>query len=249
MSAESIIKAQARNILKKNFVKAIVAMLIITLPLTMIDGATSIISLAVMNYITSDGTARILVYAVGYPVEFIMGFLLSPVINGYIRAFYRAAYTETIDLGAARYSSALSLNIRYFIRMLLPALVCYLPLIIYETIAVNINSTFHGSTVYHDFYFVIAVLSSLLITLWSIRYFTVFTVSADNPQFTPQQVFGYNKYIMQNHSGNVARLVFSFFPWMLLCLTILPMLYVIPYMTQSLCISAKWITKAAVEVN
>ena len=39
-----------------------------------------------------------LVYSIGYPVEVIMAFLFSPIINGYIRAFYKAAYTESIDM-------------------------------------------------------------------------------------------------------------------------------------------------------
>ena len=85
--------------------------------------------------------------------------------------------------------------------------------------------------------------------MYSLRYFTVFTVSADNPDFSPKQVFQYNKYIMKNRTGSAAKLIFSFTPWILLCLLILPMLYVIPYMTQSLCVSAKWMTKAALEEN
>ena len=54
---------------------------------------------------------------------------------------------------------------------------------------------------------------------------------------------------MKNRTGSAAKLIFSFTPWILLCLLILPMLYVIPYMTQSLCVSAKWMTKAALEEN
>ena len=256
MSAEPIIKSQARDILKHNFVRAITALLILTLPLTIIDSTTTLTSFAVQSLVTDKATADILVYVIGYPVEIIMGFLFSPVINGYIRAFYRAAYTETIDLkdvffyfGGSRYINALSLNIRFILRMLLPILLCYLPLIAFDIVSGSAGSEFNSSVLHHNLRFILAVLSTFLVVLWSIRYFTVFTVSADNDQFTPRQVFAYNKYIMQNRTGNVARLIISFIPWMLLCLTVLPMLYVIPYMTQSLCISAKWTTKTAIEVN
>ena len=254
MSPEKIIKSQARDILKKNFVKALAALLIILLPYYIIDGTTTVISMLVPKFVSDEQLAMILVYSIGYTVEIIAGFLFSPIINGYIRAYYMTAYTEKMDMkdvfyyfGNSRYINALSLNIRFILLMLLPALILFSPLIIYEIIAANFTDEFYGSLLYHNFYFILAVLSSITVTLYSLRYFTVFTVSADNPQFTPKEVFAYNKLIMKNRTGNAAKLIFSFVPWLLLCLLVLPMLYVIPYMTQSMCISAKWMTKSALE--
>lgn len=254
MSPEFIIKSQARDILKKNFVKAIAALLIVLIPYYIIDGATTALSMAIPQFVSDEDLAVILVYSIGYPVEVIAGFLFSPIINGYVHAYYMAACTEKMDIkdvfryfSGGRYGSALSLNIRLIIRMLLPVLVLYSPLIIYEIISVNFTKDFYDTMLYHNFYFILAVLSTISTTLYALRYFTVFTVSADNPQFTPKEVFGYNKYIMKNRTGSAAKLVFSFIPWMLLCLLVLPMLYVIPYMTQSMCVSAKWMTKAALE--
>lgn len=256
MSPESMIKSQARDILKKNFVKAIAALAIVLIPYCIIDGATTAISMTVPLFVSDENLAMILVYSIGYPVEVIAGFLFSPIINGYVRAFYRAACTENMDMkdvfwyfNKGRYGSALSLNIRLIIRMLLPVLVLYSPLIIYEIISANFTDNFYDTMLYHNFYFILAVLSTISTTLYAMRYFTVFTVSADNPHFTPKEVFSYNKYIMKNRTGSAAKLVFSFVPWMLLCLLVLPMLYVIPYMTQSMCVSAKWMTKAALEEN
>ena len=118
MSAEAIIKSQARDILKHNFVKAIAALAIILLPYGIIDGTTTVISCLVPQFVSDEQLATIMVYSIGYPVELIMGFLYSPVINGYIRAFYKAAYTENIDLkdvfyyfSGEHYADALGLNI------------------------------------------------------------------------------------------------------------------------------------------
>ena len=256
LSAEAIVKSQARSLLKHNYVRAITALLIVLLPFYIIDGTTTAISCALSDAISDGDLATVLIYSIGYSVEIIMGFLYSPVINGYVRAFYKAAYSGTIDLKdvfyhfqRGRYGSALSLNIRLILRMLLPILILYSPLIIFEIIASNTGSEFYGSVLYFNCHFLFSVLSTITTTLYSLRYFTVLTVSADNPQFTPKQVFAYNKYIMQDHTGNAAKLILSFTPWMLLCLLVLPMLYVIPYMTTSLCISAKWMTKASLEVN
>ncbi len=256
MSAEAIIKSQARGILKHNFVKAIMALLIVLIPYSIMDGTTTVISCLIPQFISDESTSMMLVYSIGYPVEIIMLFLFSPIINGYIRANYKAAYTENIDLkdvfyhfGSGRYFNALSLNIRFIIRMFLPALILYAPLIAYVVISSIYAPEFSNTVLYYDFYFILTVLSTLTTALYSLRYFTVFTVSADNPDFTPKEVFRYNKIIMKHRTGDAAKLLLSFTPWLLLCLLILPMLYVIPYMTQSLCISAKWMTKAALEEN
>ena len=93
------------------------------------------------------------------------------------------------------------------------------------------------------------MLSTVTTTLYALKYFTVFTVCVDNENLMPNDVFAYSKYIMKNKTGSAAKLIFSFIPWLLLCLLILPMLYVVPYMTQSLCIAAKWMTKATFEVD
>lgn len=256
MSAEAIIKSQARGILKHNFVKAIMALLIVLIPYSIMDGTTTVISCLIPQFISDQSTSMMLVYSIGYPVEIIMLFLFSPIINGYIRAFYKAAYTENIDLkdvfyhfSSGRYFNALSLNIRFIIRMFLPALILYAPLIAYVVISSITAPDFCKTVLYYDIYFILAVLSTLTTALYSLRYFTVFTVSADNPDFTPKEVFQFNKMIMKHRTGDAAKLLLSFTPWLLLCLLILPMLYVIPYMTQSLCVSAKWMTKAALEEN
>lgn len=256
MSAEAIIKSQARDILKHNFVKAIAALAILLIPYYIIDGTTTVISCLVPQFVSDETKSMLLVYSIGYPVEVIMGFLYSPIINGYIRAFYHAAHTKTIDLkdvfyyfGSGRYINALGLNIRLVLRMLLPVLILYSPLIAFVTIGSIFAPEFSGTLLYNDFYFILALLSTITTTLYSLRYFTVFTVSADNPDFSPKEVFQYNRYIMKHRTGSAAKLILSFTPWLLLCLLILPMLYVIPYMTQSLCVSAKWMTKAALEEN
>ena len=219
MSAESIIKSQARGILKHNYVRAIMALLIICIPFAIIDGTTTVISCLVPQFVTDEMTSMIDMKDV---------------------FFY---------FGSGRYIEALGLNVRFILRMLLPTLILFSPLIAYGIIGSAFAPDFTKTVIYYDFYFILAVLSTITTVLYSLRYFTVFTVSADNPDFSPKQVFQYNKYIMKNRTGSAAKLIFSFTPWILLCLLILPMLYVIPYMTQSLCVSAKWMTKAALEEN
>ncbi len=93
--------------------------------------------------------------------------------------------------------------------------------------------------------FILTVLSSLAMILYTIRYFAIYAVSIDIEPDNTGDDFRINKQIMRGRTGICAKLIFSFTPWILLCLTVLPMLYVIPYITESLCISVKWIKEAA----
>ena len=256
MSAEAIIKAQARDTLKGNYIRAVSAMLIVLLPFFIIDGTTTVLSV-ILSKVTSDLTlTNILVYSIGYPVEIIGFFLFSPVINGYIRAYYRASYTKDMDMSdvffyfsKGKYRYALALNTHYIIRMFFPALLFYLPLLLYIIVFNNINADFTESVLYYDIYFLLSVIGTGLTIIFSLRYLTAFTITVENDTIAPNQAFEYARQIRRNSQGSPAKLFLSFIPWMLLCLLILPMLYVIPYITQSLCISAKWKTKATFEVN
>lgn len=257
MSAESIVKAQARNLLKKYWVKAIAAMLFTFVPFYIIDGTTTLISCTLAEFIPDADFAQLLAYAIGIPLEIVGYFFFSPMINGYIRAYYRASVTGDFDIGdafyyfrAGKYKKALSLNLSLLLRMLIPLILFYLPVIAFEVISLYfIKGEFYGSILYHDAYFILSFLSTMIAVLYATRYFTVFTVSVEYETLTVKQIFQCSATIMSDKTISAAKLIFSFFPWILLCLLVLPALYVIPYMTQSLCIGSKWMTKATYEVN
>ena len=255
MSAEAIIKAQARDTLKGNWFGALCALLTVLIPFSIIDGATTVLSCLFSDLISDDTLRAILIYSIGYSLEVLGFFLFSPLINGYIRAFYRASYSKTLEVAdvyiymtKGRYRTALALNFSFVIRMLTPAALFYLPVVIFSVITSQIEG-FSDTVLCFDGYFILTALSTLATALYSLRYLTAFTIGADIDGLTPKQAYEYSRYIMKNRSGSPAKLVVSFIPWMLLCLLVLPMLYVIPYMTQSVCISAKWMTRSTFEVN
>ena len=257
MSAESIIKAQARTLLKKHWVKAIAALLMTFVPFYIIDGSTTLLSCTLAEFISDADFAQLLAYSIGIPIEVIGLFLFTPMINGYIRAYYLAACLGEFDIGdvfyyfrTGRYAKALLLNLNLLLRMLLPAILFFSPLAAFEIISMYvIGGDFYDLVIYHDAYFLLSVLSTVTTTLYATRYFTVFTTSIDFETLSVREIFRTTSNIMKHKTGSAAKLIFSFIPWLLLCLLVLPALYVIPYMTQSLCIGAKWMTKATFEVN
>lgn len=256
MSAEAIIRAQARDTLKNNYFGAVTALLIALLPYCIIDGTTTIISYAFSELISGETLRKALIYSIGYTVEVIGFFLFSPVINGYIRAYYRASQNGILDVSdvyfyftKGRYQRALTLNLNFILRMLLPAILLFLPPVAFSIIGASIGESFSTSLLFNNCRFILIILSVLATAMYSLRYLTVYTITVDIENISVKQAFDYSRYVMKSGTGSAIKLLLSFIPWMLLCLFILPMLYVIPYMTQAMCTSAKWMTKAAFEVE
>ena len=256
MSAEAIIKGQARDTLRNNYPKAVTALLIVLLPYYIIDGVTTVISCIFTSAVADSSLRAFLIYSIGYTVEILAFFFFSPVINGYIRAHYNASYSGSIDMTDVyyyfegnRYTKALSMNLKSLLRLLPVAALLYLPLILFEIISSQAGDTFYGSVGYIDISFILSAVSTTALFIYSLRFFTAYTISCDIDSLTPKQAFEYAKHIMRGKTGSMRKLVLSFTPWLLLCLLVLPALYVIPYLTQSICISAKWMTKATFEVN
>lgn len=256
MSPQSIVRKQARDALKNQYAPAVISFIIMLIPIVIIDGAATALVCALYSIVTDKAAAEIISSSIVYSLFIIGGFLLSPVINGYIRVFYLNALNGEMDVRQmyyyfekSRYNNTLSLNLRYFARMFLPALLLFSPVIIYDVLIMSLAQDFYDSVLYKDVYFILFVLSTVTTTLYSLRYFTVFTLKVEMEYIDNKELFAYSKAIMKDKTVSAAKLIFSFTPWMLLCLTILPILYVAPYMTQALCIGAKWMTRATYEVN
>ena len=139
------------------------------------------------------------------------------------------------------YGKALSVNIRFFLRMLLPALIAFSPVIAYDIIC-TVNE--YDFPLMSLFAFILSLLSVLITVLWSFRYFLVYIYAIDFEYLSAGELFKCSKQMMRGKTGMTAKLFFSFAPWLLLSLTILPILYTAPYLTQAMCISAKWIARS-----
>lgn len=252
MSPQETVRAQARDALKHNYARALTALVTALLPVVMIDAASGAIINSLFALGSASNTINVLNIVLIDPLILIAGILLSPFLNGYIRVYYKNAFTGEMDLGdlfcyfeSGRYANTLVLNLNLILRLLLPAFFCYAPVILYIVICSEMDNGFFGCVLYNDFYVILWILSAVILTLYSLRYFTVFTLYVENESLSVSDLFRTSKQIMRGQSGDAAKLIFSYTPWMLLCITVLPLLYVVPYMTQGLCIGAKWMTRAA----
>ncbi len=183
-------------------------------------------------------------------VPAIIAFLvLSPMFTGYIRLYYNAALNGNYDINDIfyyftnkHYKKALKLNLLFFLRMIIPCVIAFLIPTAFSTLANRfLKNSFTESIWFYDVVFILSVLSVFLLVLYMIKYFSVYTLFIEYPDMPINKYFIYSKKIMRNNTKKVRDLIFSFIPWLLLCLTILPLIYVVPYITQSLCISSKWL--------
>ena len=98
MSAEKTIRAQARAVLRGGWMKAIFAMIMVLLGAAFVDCISSVITLIYFELDLDMLWVDVLYYSVIVLVDFTAFFLISPIINGYIRMFYRARQTIFIML-------------------------------------------------------------------------------------------------------------------------------------------------------
>lgn len=249
MSPSAVIRYQARETLKGNYVAAVAAFIILLLPVYIIMGVTYAVD-SLFTLMTDDAvTVSVLEIVALTPINIIIGILLSPLANGFIRLFYVSAMNGEFRMSAlfyyfekGRYHKTLLMNLSFLVRIMIPAFICFLPLFLYYFFCFGYFDSFVGTVLYYDFAFILSVMSSILLILYSLKYFVVLTLYCSSENADVKELFGVSKDIMREQKTEGARLIFSFVPWLLLCLLIVPMLYVIPYMTQSLCIGAKWMT-------
>lgn len=249
LSPSAIVRSQARKTLKGNYVAAVSAFVILLLPIYIVMGLNAIVEAFLLQGINDQVLLGILAIAIMTPLTVVTVVLLSPLFNGYIRLFYQAALTQEFRMSElfyyfenGRYLKTLLLNLAYLVRMMLPAILFFLPVFLYHIFCFSYMQSFVGTVLYKDFAFILTIMSAILLILYSLKYFLVFTLYSTNEQMDNRELLRASRAIMKEQKQSAAQLIFSFTPWFLLCLLILPMLYVIPYFTQSLCIGAKWMT-------
>jgi len=250
MSPQAAVRAQARNALRHRYAPAVLGFVVLVLAFTVVDAFSSVPYYLFRSLFSDDSTRTLLTNAVMLPVGTACAILISPVINGFIRMFYRNALNDRMEpadlyhyFAKNLYARTLRLNLGFVLRMILPCLLFFLPVFGYVAVCMNFASSFFGSVPYSDFFFILCILSMILVVLYSLRYFVVFTLYAENDRLSNRELFRISALLMRTHSASAAKLVFSYTPWLLLCMTILPMIYVVPYMTQGLCIGAKWMSR------
>lgn len=247
MSAEKIIRAQARQRLKiGGWSKALIGFAMLAVFFMIVDCVAMLCSTVLMQFATSQTLEFVLNIACG-SLTTIALILLFPAVMGYIRMLMTEQKEYDLKdviyyfVDTKRYAKALTLILSFIMRIAIPALICFAPVIIFVAIDKFAFNGLMQQNIYIITLCVLVFLSSVCVLMYCARYFLVLKLFCDDESKSINFYFTNSKMIMNGHSNDVVKLVFSFFWWILLCLLVMPILYVVPYMAQSLCISGKWL--------
>ncbi|MBQ8860876.1 MAG: DUF975 family protein [Ruminococcus sp.] len=249
MSAEKIIKAQAREKLRNGgWAKALIGLAVITIMYLIIDSLYSF-QYVILESFTFTETTEFLINVVCGSIITLIVFMLSPVILGYIKMLcdensdYDMSNVLYYFSNFKRYRMAISFIFSFVFRMILPTVLCFSLVIIYLSLKLFIFKEEMNNT-FNDVTLVLFIISAILWTLrYSNRYFLSFYLMSEDENKPISYYFNTSKLIMCGHESDVVKLFNSFLGWIALSFTVLPLLYVLPYFAQSMCISAKWISK------
>lgn len=239
MSSEKIVRLQGREKLKKNgLAKAIIGFGMLAVFYLIVESVAycEVVFLELMG-----NDAQFLVSVICRSVTTLFALLLTPSILGYLKMMYseKDEY-EMSDVVyyftcSKRYTKAITFIFSYVMRIALPALLFFLPVIAYI-----VYIDYKKATISPYILGALIVVSAILLLFYSIKYFLSVKLFCDDDSKNYGYYFSTSKMIMRNHRWDVVKLTLSFSLWFLLCITILPMIYVIPYFVQTMCISGKW---------
>ncbi|MBQ7133272.1 MAG: DUF975 family protein [Ruminococcus sp.] len=249
MSAEKIIRSQAREKLKHGgWSRVLIALAVIAMFYMIIE------CVATLEYIITDAftlteTAEFVVKVSCGSLVVLTTFLLSPALLGFFRMLCNDNKEyDTNDVvyyfsSFERYTKALSFVLGFTLRMILPSILCFSLVIILILIKAFFLKDSLGDTEYQVM-LVLFIITAFIFTLrYATRYFVSFYLLCEDEDKPVSYYFTVSKIVMRNREKDVVKLSNTFSGWIVLCITVLPLLYVLPYYTQAMCISAKWITQ------
>lgn len=256
MKTETRIKKEAKGIMKNSYAKTVFSVFVLLLFFFLFDSVATLLGLfqnEITNFFSDDNSfiAEVMyrsLWVITLLIPWIVFILLSPFINGLIRFFYIPSYTNNYDVNdliyyfrKGYYERALKFNLSYFFRMIIPTIIFFIPVITYAILCSLLFKDFLNSPSFTIVLIILIILSLVLTYLYSIRYFVASRIFIEEENFEIKRYFEISKDIMNNKTMEMFRLLISFVPMILLCLLVLPIFYVIPYILQSFSISAKYL--------
>lgn len=251
MSAEKTIRLQAREKLKKfGFTKALIGLGMLAVFFLVIECIASIESTILSSFEPSE-TVEFVIKVLYRSITIISVLLLSPCVIGYLKMFYNDNNEyEMSDVvfffgGFKIYFKTIAFIVSYLLRMLIPTVICSIPVVGFICLNKYVLKDELPDALYNIVLYTLVIGFGLLLIIYSIKYFLSIKLYCDDQSKQLSYYFVTSKKMMKGHLSSVIKLAVSFTPWILLSITVIPLLYVVPYFTQAMCISGKWIYELA----
>ncbi len=252
MSTEKTIRAQARvKLNNKGLAKPVFAIAIIAIFYMLAEYLTYFITTlaCIIMGLDVDIQSGFLFSACVSTINILLLFVFSPVLIGYIKMMYSEENEYCLkDIfyfmsNIGRYFRCLWFNISFILRTFIPMVLIFSPVVALFVLDYFLSLSTINTFVFDIAYVLLTILSLVGYFVYCTKYFIAFKLICEDSELKTKQYFSTSKAIMNGQCMNVVKLFFSFAPWILLCFTVLPIFYVLPYMTQGLCLSCKWISE------
>ncbi len=245
MTYTKLLKSQAKRQLSGNWVCAAAGVLVLAAAGILCSCVFDLLVFAVNSLPrVTDGVYNLL-YAASEILCLSLIWLLSPFLLGYLRLCYGIAEnkkTEFCDMfyyfsDRRLYRGALGVSFGFIWRFacffaagsVLTGALC--------GIALSLSLAADLISAIYDFLF---YLTAVLAVLFTLRYTLAAFVFFENEDFSRALCFRFARKIRKLQKKSILRLILSFFPWYLLLFFVLPIMYIFPYVTVSVCNFAKW---------
>lgn len=253
MTKEKLIKNQALNSLKGSWLILIAMALVISAVIIALSGFGTIIQLITKSFDITTNTAKPgkeFLFELVNGISVAVMFFLSPLINGFFKSAYTAVHNEIPKIwdlfsffkSAKLYFKAILLNLMFFIILSAAAFAFdfnYLIKIIMDSVSNNDILAAVLQPVLNVGFGAVSVFLISFVYLFFVNYAMFLFV--DDPKSNVFSCFGKGVKMFVKNFGNTMKLYFSFIGWIALCFFVVPIFYVLPYITTTFATSAKWL--------
>lgn len=241
-ASSSVVKLTARTALKSNWLKAIAACMSVISVFIIISGIASLVS-----FVGGDIAA--------YICEAVLGFLLLlPLCHGLIRFFWRLLFgADDSPLsvfyffsGKAEYLRAMHIITALCLRLVFFGIILYIPALIVDIFGgvkiydlLDIPIPLWTSNLYYLSLFLKTVATVLLFFIM-LRYYAAPILSVADEDMDAAEAVHMSSVIYKRTMLDFIYLFFSFLGWLLLSLTVIPIIFTMPYFIASICVHTRF---------
>ncbi len=261
MSPEKTIRKQAQKTLSHNNWSGVVAATILVCVAVMmaiflssgIDLGVSYLYELFMKYTmkVEDYEASAVLSVTLLPIIL----LISPLAVGFLRYIYlmmkhgETTFNEIFHYMSSIYLKTIGVSLMFVLRNLWKFIVCFIPYFFCygafmvanaEKINKLENLDFSG-ILWYVISYALLYIGALVCMRLCANQFLYFFIYFENDKLTSKELSLISNMYMQRFRSDVSKLFFSLLPWMLTCVLVIPVIFVLPYVTAVLSTSAKWI--------
>ncbi len=179
--------------------------------------------------------------------------LLSPLFLGLLRYYYlfakeeKPAFSEIFHYIGKKYSSGLhvciAIILRSFWRILLPLFPAFISFIFLHLSTSGLKTLAFYHILWYFISYIMVFAGIIAASALCHRYLLYCFIFFDDESLEVDELLFRSQQHIAPMKGTTVKLMLSLTPYLLSCIFIIPIIFVVPYVLTCLCISAKWITK------